>query len=105
MSELSGGNKTVSILVKVTQTLDKVVGSVRGSSFADGLINWQENFEAYSLVRFVLMREFLDIRLGGILVERSKRVAYLSNMNFSIPATVEQLKSFLKFYTRTKIRL
>lgn len=97
MSELSRRDKAVSILIEVAKAFDEVVGGVGGSGFAYRLIDRQEDFEAYSLVGFVLMSEFLNVRLCGILAERPQSVADLRDVDLSVATAVEELERLLEF--------
>jgi hypothetical protein len=81
----------------VTQSLDKIVGSIASLLFRDGLIDGQENLKGYSLVGLQLMGKLFNIRLGRILTQRAKTFTNLMLLNLSIATIVEEIESLLEF--------
>lgn len=67
------------------------------------LINGQENFKRYSLVRLQLMCKLLDIRLSWVLAQSAKTLANLMLLDLSITTIVEEVEGFLEL-CRKKIK-
>lgn len=60
------------------------------------LINWQEDFERYSVVRLQLMCELLDIWFRWILPQSSEAFSDLLLLDLSIASIIEKIESFLE---------
>lgn len=127
MPQLRRRDEPVAVLVEVAETFDEVVGSVSAARLRDSLqpphasahyhvylppalrilylhyttpylVDRQEHFEGYSLVRFQVERAFLDIRFRGVLPEGSESVPDLRHMDLAIASGIEQLERLLKFF-------
>lgn len=77
MSELSRWDETAGVLVEVTQTFDKIIGSVTGTGLWNGLIDRQKYFKGNALVCLQLVCTFLHIGFGRILAKRTQAFANL----------------------------
>lgn len=102
MSQFCWWNETISILIKVSQSLDEVIGSVGGARLAYCLVDWQKYFKTDALIRFVLIREFFHVRLGGVLAQCTQSITDLSYVYFTISTTVKQLECLLEFWEWNK---
>lgn len=81
----------------MTQSLDKIVGSVACFLFRDGLIDGQKDLKGYSLIGLQLMGKLFHVRLGRVLTQCTEAFANLLLLNLSIATIVEEIESFLEF--------
>lgn len=98
MAELSRGDVAIAILVEVTQALDEVICGVDWALTGDGLHDGQEHLEADALIWSVLVRELLDLGLGGVLAQGSQDLPDLRHLDLAITLLVEDGEGLLEFY-------
>ena len=96
--QFGGGDEAAGVLVKVAQSLDKVVSSVHAARLGDGLVDGQEDLEGDALVGLQLVRALEHIRLGGVLAEGTQALAHLVQLDLSIAARVKQVEGLLELW-------
>lgn len=96
MAQLSRGDEAAGVLVEVTQSLDKVVGRVRGAGLGDGLVDGQEHLEGDALVRLQLVRALEHVGLGGVLAQRTEALAHLVQLDLAVATGVKQVERLLE---------